>query len=118
MNPGNQPFTEADYNSFLDDMTPFLKLGATINMAIEDAGLQKHRTAIYAKYSLNDDFAEKIKAFREYPGKIANYILVRRVMLVNEKIKQGLPVNEEEMKDVRFVAEKHRSSFQYFAKQS
>jgi hypothetical protein len=35
-------------------------------------------------------------------------------MLVDDKIKQGLPVSEEEMKDVRFMADKHRSAQAYF----
>ena len=114
MNPGNQPFTDIEYASFLDEMVPFLKMGATLNAAIDDAGLRKHRTAIYTKYRLKDDFAYKIDAFQAYPGKIANYILVKRIMQVNEKVKQGLPISEDEMKDVRFVAEKHRSSQPYF----
>src|SRR5258708_1264174 len=49
-----------------------------------------------------------------YPGKIANNILVKRVFAVDEKIKQGRDVTENEMKDVRFFAEKHRSTREYF----
>jgi hypothetical protein len=112
--PGNQPLLNDDYCNFLDELAPFLKLGETLNAAIEDAGLRKHRTAIYDKYRLKDDFAYKIEVWQSYPGKIANNILVKRLMIVDNKIKQGLPVTEEDMKDVRFMAEKHRSSQPYF----
>lgn len=112
--PGNQPLTEAEYSRFLDDLEPFLKFGETLNSAIEDAGLREHRTAIYDKYRLKDDFAYKIDAWQAYPGKIANNILVKRLMQVDDKIKQGLAISEEEMKNVRFIAEKHRSSQPYF----
>ncbi|MBI3341575.1 hypothetical protein HY024_00470 [Candidatus Curtissbacteria bacterium] len=114
MTTGNQPFSEAEYDTFLDELAPFLKLGETLNAAIEDAGLRKHRTALYAKYGLKDGFADKIDTFMAYPGKIANNILVRRLIQTEEKVKQGLPVTEEEMKNVRFIAEKHRSSQPYF----
>lgn len=111
---GNQPLAESEYESFLTDMAPFLKLGESFYGAIVDAGLVKHKTAIYAKYAQKGDFAEKIDLWRSYPGKMANNILVKRLMLVDEKIKQGLPVSEEEMRDVRFFAEKHRSAQPYF----
>lgn len=111
---GRPEYTDDQYQAWLDEMAPFLKMGVTLNGAINDAGLQKHRTSLYEKYSLNDWSSDKIDVLREYPGKIANNILVKRVMLVDEKIKQGLPVSDDEMKDVRFMAEKHRSSKPYF----
>lgn len=112
--PGQQPYTETDYLRFLDAMAPFLKMGATINAAVEDANLTEQKATIYNKYRLNDWFAIKIDSLRETPGKLVAYILTKRVMQVDEKIKQGLPVGEDEMRDVRFMAEKHRTAQTYF----
>lgn len=112
--PGRPEHTEQDFQRWLDDMAPFFKLGATLNSAIEDAELVKYRTAIYGKYKLNDWFSEQINRYREYPGKLINRVIIRRVMEVDEKIRQGLLVTEFEMKDVRFAAEKHRSAQPYF----
>lgn len=111
---GRPAYSEDQYQNWFDDLAPFFKLGETLNSAIEDAGLQKHRTTIYEKVRLNDWFSDKMKVLQEYPGKIANNILVKRLLQIDEKIKQGLPVTEEEMRDVRFMAEKHRSAKPYF----
>lgn len=111
---GRPEYPEEQYYTWFDELAPFFKLGETLNSAVEDAGLQKHRSTLYNKARQNDWFLDRMEALQAIPGKLANNILVKRVMLVDEKIKQGLPVSEEEMKDVRFVAEKHRSSQAYF----
>jgi hypothetical protein len=107
-------WTDEDYQKVLDDMAPYLKMGATLNAAIEDAGIMQHRTAVYDKYRLNDWFAYKIDSMRATPGKLAAYILTKRLMEVDTKIKQNLPVSDDEMRDVRFMAEKHRTAQAYF----
>lgn len=112
--PITRNWTNDEYQKLIDDMAPFLKMGATLNAAMNDAGLIQHKTAVYDKYRLNDWFAEKIDVLRSYPGKLAAYILVKRLIAVDEKIKQGLPVAEDEMRDVRFMAEKHRTAQTYF----
>lgn len=111
---GRPLISEEQYGKWFDDLAPFFKLGETLNAAIDDAGLQRHRTALYDKVGLNDWFADKMRSLQAIPGKLANNILVKRLMAVDEKIKQGLPVTEDEMKDVKFVAEKHRSAQPYF----
>jgi hypothetical protein len=113
-NPGRPEYPEEQYQKWFDDLAPFFKLGETLNAAIDDAGLQQHRTTLYEKARLSDWFSDKMESLQAIPGKLANNILVKRLMLVDEKIKQGLPVTEEEMRDVRFIAEKHRSSQPYF----
>jgi hypothetical protein len=112
--PGRPAYTDEQYQQWLDDMTPFLKLGETLNSAIQSAGLLQHKDSIYRKYRLKDEFCEKIDTFRAYPGKLANNILVKVLIQVDEKMKQGLPVSEDEMKNVRFYAEKSRSAQPYF----
>lgn len=112
--PGRPELTEAEYQKMLDDMAPFLKLGHTLNTTIDEAALTQHRTAIYDKYRLNDWFAYKIDAYRATPGILANDILTKVLMDVNDRIKQGRPVTEDDMKNVRFMAEKHRTAQPYF----
>lgn len=111
---GRPETTDEQYQKFIDAMAPFLKLGETLNHAIDDAGLQKNKPLIYNKYKLNDWFLEKIDVLRSYPGKIVNNILANICLDVSEKIKQGRQVTEDEMKNVRFFAEKHRTSQSYF----
>lgn len=111
---GRPPFTDEQYNKWLEDLRPFLKLGETLNLAIDDAGLHMHRDSIYRKYRLKDWFCDMIDTWRAYPGKIANNILVKILFQVDEKIKQGISVSEDEMKNVRFFAEKSRSAQPYF----
>lgn len=111
---GAPEFTEQQYRKWFDEMAPFFKLGLTLSAAIEDAGLKKHRPVLYKKASLKDWFLDEMQTLQSYPGKLANNILVRRLMQVDDKIKQGLPIDDEELKDVRFVAEKHRTSQPYF----
>jgi len=112
--PGRPEYTDTDYQNWLDTMSPFLKLGATLNAAMDDAGIYAHKNVIYQKYKLGDWFQEKIDALREYPGKLVAYILAKRVIMVNEKIAQGIPVTKDEMDDVKFMADKHRTAQRYF----
>lgn len=112
--PGRPELTEAEYQKCLDDMAPFLKLGHTLNSAIDDAALTQHRTALYEKYKLNDWFSYKIDAYRATPGIIVNDILTKVCMDVSDKIKQGRAITEDEMKNIRFMAEKHRTAQPFF----
>lgn len=115
---GRPEYTEEQYQKWFDELAPFFKLGETLNAAIDDAGLQQQRSTLYKKSKQNDWFLDKMQSLQAIPGKLANNILVKRLMLVDEKIKQGLSVSEEEMKDVRFIAERHRSSQPYFVNRS
>jgi hypothetical protein len=69
---------------------------------------------IYEKYKLNDWFSQKVDIYRATPGILANDILTKTLMDINDKIKQGRTVTEDEMKNVRFMAEKHRTAQPYF----
>lgn len=115
---GRPEYPEEQYHTWFDELAPFFKLGETLNAAIDDAGLQQHRTTLYKKSKLNDWFLDRMQSLQAIPGKLANNILVKRLMAVDEKIKQGLPPTEEEMKDVRFIAERHRSAHPYFVNRS
>jgi hypothetical protein len=112
--PIKRNWSEGDYQKCLDDMAPFLKLGHTLNSAIDDAGIVQHKTEVYTKYRLNDWFAQKVDNYRATPGILANDILTKVLMDVNDRIKQGRPVTEDDMKNVRFMAEKHRTAQPYF----
>lgn len=112
--PGRPEFTETDYQNFLDAMAPFLKLGETIYHAIEDAGLTQHKGIIYNKYRLNDWFLEKVDILRSHPGKLINNILSKAMIAANERLAQGLPLTDEEWRNIRFMAEKYRPAQPYF----
>lgn len=111
---GRPEYTDDQYKSWLDDMAPFLKIGNTLYYAIEKAMLTQHKTVIYEKYRLKDWFSEKIDAYQRYPGEIINSIFVRLVLSVDERLKQGLPLEDEEWRNLRFFAEKHRSCQPFF----
>lgn len=106
--------SEEQYQKWLDEMAPFLKLGETLSSSIEDAGLFQHRASLYKKYRLKDWFADKVDAFRATPGKLAHNVLANMVKDAQEAQKQGRPVSEDTMKNVRFYAEKARVSQPYF----
>lgn len=111
---GRPAYTDDFYEELLHDMKPFLKLGETINMAMHDAGLEKHQTTIYEKYRLNDWFAKKIDIYRSYPGKIVNNILTKTLIAAEERLAQGIALTDEDWRNVRFMAEKHRTAQQFF----
>lgn len=111
---GRPEYTDEFYQKLIDDMTPFLKLGETLNHAIDDAGLEKHKTTIYEKYRLNDWFSQKVDTYRSYPGKLVNNILTKTLMAANEKLAQQIPLSDEDWRNVRFMAEKHRTAQAFF----
>ena len=87
---GREPYSDEQYVKWLDDMSPFLKLGNTLYHAIEKADLTKHKDTIYRKFRLNDWFCEKIEAFQRYPGEIVNSIFTRLIIQIDEKVRQDL----------------------------
>lgn len=111
---GRPQFDDTQYQKWLDDMSAFLKLGNTLWYAMEKADLLQHKDAIYGKYKLNDWFSEKIDVYRRQPGEIVNSIFTRLIMAIDDKIKQGLLVGEEEWRNLRWYAEKHRSAQPFF----
>ena len=113
-NNGREPYSDEQYTKWLDDMTPFLKLGNSLNYAIEKADLPKHKDTIYRKFRLKDWFCEKIEAFQRYPGEMVNSIFSRVIVSIDEKVKQGSPITDEEWRNLRFFAEKHRTCQQFF----
>jgi hypothetical protein len=112
---GREPYSDQQYSSWLDDMAPFLKLGQSLYHAIEKADLIKHKDSIYRKFRLNDWFCEKIEAYQKYPGEIVNSIFTRLVMATDDKMKRGTVVSDEEWRNLRFFAIKHKSCQPFFA---
>jgi hypothetical protein len=111
---GRPKYNDDQYRTWLEDMAPFLKIGNTLYYAIEKAMLTQHKTVIYEKYRLNDWFSEKIEAFQRYPGEVINSIFYRLVLSVDERVKIGQPVTDEEWRNLRFFADKHRSCQPFF----
>jgi len=113
-NIGRPQHTEEQYQTWLDDMSPFLRAGYSLHYAMDKALILRHKDSIYEKYRLHDWFSEKIDAYRRYPGEIVNSIFTRLVMSIDEKVKQGRSVDELEWRNLRFFAEKHRSCQPFF----
>ncbi len=111
---GRPEYNDKQYQYWLNEMQPFLKVGNSLYSAIDKAKLLRHKDSIYKKYRLEDWFSEKVDAYQQYPGEVVNTIFARIIMTVDEKIKQNLPITPEEMRNVRFFAEKHRSCQQFF----
>lgn len=111
---GRPSYSDEQYQSLLDELAPFLKLGNSLNYSIERARLIKHRTTLYEKYSLGDWFSDKVDAFMRMPGEIVNSIFTRLIASIDEKVKQEQPLTTEDYKNLRFFAEKHRSCQPFF----
>lgn len=111
---GRPEYTEEQYQVWLDELSPFLKLGNSLYYSIEKANLIRHKDTIYRKLRLNDWFCEKIEAFQRYPGEVTNSIFTRLILIVDEKVKRGSPIDDEEWRNLRFFAEKHRSCQPFF----
>ena len=93
---GRPEYTDEQYRVWLDEMTPFLKVGYSLYYAMDKALLLRHKDSIYRKFRLNDWFCEKIEAFQRYPGEIVNSIFSRLVLTVDDKMKHGATVSDEE----------------------
>lgn len=113
-NTGRPAFDDAWYRKRLDEMEPILKLGNSIGYAAEKTGNGQHRTTLYEKYKLKDWFSDKVNALQAIPGEIANNIAIKLLNKINEKITNDLPITREDIEILKFVAEKHRSSQQFF----
>jgi|SRR3990167_2782657 len=111
---GRPPYPEEQYQSWLDELSPFLKLGNSLSYAIEKAELTKHRTTLYEKYNLGDWFSDKVDVFMKMPGEIVNSIFTRMISAIDDKVKQEQPLTTEDYKNLRFFAEKHRSCQPFF----
>lgn len=112
--PGRPAYTDDDYKTWLEAMTPFLKSGNSLYYAMEKAALIQHQTTIYEKYRLGDWFSEKIDRLRANMGELVNegfYILITQI---TEKIKRGETLTKEEKDTMQFVAEKHRTAQPFF----
>lgn len=55
-------YTDEQYRVWLDEMTPFLKVGYSLYYAMDKALLLRHKDSIYRKFKLNDWFCEKIES--------------------------------------------------------
>ena len=111
---GRPEHTNEQYRSWLDDLSPFLKGGYSLYHAMDKALLLRHKDSIYRKYRLDDWFCEKVDAYRRYPGEIVNSIFTRFVSYVDDRQKRGEQISELEWRNLRFVAEKHRSCQPFF----
>lgn len=113
-NIGRPEHLEEHYGAWLNEMAPFLKAGFSLYHAMDKALLLKHKDSIYKKYRLNDWFSETIDAYKNYSGELVNSIFTRLIMQIDEKMKSRKQISNEEWRNLRFYAEKHRSCQAFF----
>ncbi len=111
---GRPAYADEEYQKWLDDLAPFLKMGSSLHYAMEKACLVMHKDSIYRKFRLNDWFCEKIEAYRRYPGELVNHIMVNQLFLIEQRVKNGNSVSREDWHVLRFMAEKHRTCQPFF----
>lgn len=114
-NNGRPAYLDNQYQTWLEDMKPFLKGGCSLNRAIEGAGLDRHKDSIYRKSKLNDWFCEKINAYRTYIGELVNHTFgVKVTEIYNRTVCHGEPLTKLDAKIICFLATKHRSCQPFF----
>lgn len=111
---GRPEIADEQYQKWLDDLAPYLKLASTLYYASEKAGLEKHYWVIMKKYRLNDWFAQKVDAYRREIGEITNNATVRLMRRIEEKSKQELPLSKDELDFMKWFSEKHRTAQPFF----
>lgn len=111
---GRPEFSDDTYHAWLDDMRPFLKMGHSLHFAMEKAWIIQHKNVIYQKYRLNDWFRDRIDSYRSYFGEIVNSIFARQVYTMEEKQKRGETLTDEDWRNLRFIAERHKSCQSFF----
>lgn len=111
---GKPPTTDEQFKSWLELMEPFLKNSNSLYYSMKRASIESHKKAIYGKYAKKDWFGEKIDELRREPGELVNDAIVTQVRQIQEKIKRGEHVSNEENKLMMFYAEKSRSAQPFF----
>jgi hypothetical protein len=111
---GRPPTTDATFETWLEEMKPFLKAGNSIWYAMEKAGITQHAFVIYEKYRSKDWFSQKIDRWRALPGELVNEIFYTEVNRINEKVKKELPLTREEIDVIKHFSEKHRTAQPFF----
>lgn len=114
---GRPEYTDIQYQTWLNDMAPFLKTGNSLYHAMDKAVLLQHKNVIYQKYRLNDWFRETCDIFQQYPGEMVNSIFNRLILSIDEKVNRGKSVTNEEWRNLRFFADRHRSCRPFFTNQ-
>lgn len=111
---GRPKISDEQYQKWLDQMAPFLKLASSLYWAMDKAELLNHQTAIYEKYRQNDWFTQKVDAYRRQIGEITNNATVRLLGMIDEKLKQDKPLSKDELDFMKWFAEKHRTAQPFF----
>lgn len=112
--PGRPNHTDEQYQTWLDEMKPFLKQAASLHYAMEKAGIIQHKDSIYKKYKEGDWFSEKVDIYRAYPGELVNNVFMREIDRIVEKSKKDERLSKDELDTIKFIAEKHRTAQTFF----
>lgn len=111
---GRPKISEEQYQRWLDQMAPYLKMASTLWYAMDKADLLSHEYVIYEKYRSNDWFSRKVDMYRREIGEITNNVTVRLMRKIDEKVKQEIPLTKDEQDFAKWFAEKHRTAQPFF----
>lgn len=111
---GRPAFTDEQYQTWLDEMRPFLEMGNSLYYATNMAGISPHYSVILRKYKVGDWFSLKVDAYRSKPGEIVNNAFVQLSQRAADRVKTDSPLSDNEFKALKFMAEKHRTSQPFF----
>ena len=113
---GAPEYSDDQYQSWLEDMRPFLRQGCSLNYAIEKAGLEKFKGTIYNKSKQKDWFFEKITRLQSTISDLNNSVIFKIVERVHTKLVESkdVGIDPQEAKIIALVAEKHRTSQPYW----
>lgn len=102
------------YQSWLQEMEPFLKCGFSLHQAIRKAGLSKYKDSIYRNYRLKGEFCEKIPCFQRCPGEIVQSIFARIIRKAYSKTIRKESLTSQEVRILCWFSTHHRSAAPFF----
>ncbi len=107
-------YSEEQYRIWLNELRPYLIQGNSLEYAINQANLRKHRTTLYEKSRLKDWFSENLVRFKKTPGEIVNEIFSILITEINRKQQSGEEITKQEWKLLRYYAVRHKSCRPFF----
>lgn len=82
---GRPSLTKEDKDEILTEIIPYLRLGNSLNSAIQSAGLSSKKSQIYELAANDDYFMEKIEQAKAFLKKCVNGVFGKRVIAISAK---------------------------------
>lgn len=114
---GRPEYSEEQFQSWLEEMRPWLRAGQSLYYSMDKAGLQNHQATIYNKYALKDWFSIKVDALRGTVGELVNAVGFKIIEAAHTRIIETegkTTLSNEEVRIWQTMAEKHRTAQPFF----